>query len=116
MDPSAHVRRSALNALWNLVERGDEDVISEVTACLDDEAGIVRESALFALGHLLREGDARFQAAVETCLHDAEAEVRCSALDKVEEAMKEHDCTQHKGKVARGWQALVEALLSGGTR
>mmetsp|Transcript_65890 Transcript_65890/g.102853 ORF Transcript_65890/g.102853 Transcript_65890/m.102853 type:complete len:311 (+) Transcript_65890:46-978(+) len=112
-DPSAHVRRRALDALWNLVERGDEDVIAEVTACLGDEAGHVRESALLALEHVLPVGDARFQAAVATCLHDVEARVRCNALHKIEEVMKEHDRSQHRGRVAKGWHALVEALLLG---
>jgi hypothetical protein len=116
LDPSAYVRRAALNALWQLAAPGDEHVIAEVSAFLDDDAGYVREAALLALGHLLRAGDERFQAAVEACLHDAEARVRCSALHKIEEVMKEHDCCQRKGKIAKGWQALVETLLSGDSR
>merc|ERR1712216_227030 len=114
-DPSASVRRTALNALCKLEERGDERVIAEVIACLDDDSGLVREWALSALGQLLQPDDQRLQEAVEACLNDAEGQVRCSALHKIEEVIKEHDCSQQKmsGKGARGWQNLVEGLLFG---
>lgn len=60
-DIDGRVRREALQALVQLAERGDVEVVSRVVACLDDGDARVRQAAVNALPLLAiwRDGSAR---------------------------------------------------------
>merc|ERR1719473_414150 len=69
----------ATEALLLLAKRGDQHVVSMLSACLKDQNSKIRQGAVEALEKLADHGDPQVIAALRDRLQDCREHVRCAA-------------------------------------